>query len=380
MSAVLDQQELKRIHRMAMEAVDRADIARRAGDPVAEQQFLGLALELETQAANMLVFAVTVEPTRSVLYRSAASIAMRTRNYREAERLIAHGLSGEPPEEIAEELRDLYEQVTFERHLELRGITLQEGEFQLTLSGPGIGLGMAPSEHAYQRLATMQKMIYRTAERVSNLPFRQKGAPATEIKDLYETYISMPRAASFALTVRLGVKNDVFGQQNTVVREVIQNLRLVQTDHLDTLHAAIRDEAYYNNFVALATELAPDGKDVTQVGISTETENVALQRTRDVVRKTINAHHDAPVDNGTEAEVSEITGTLHLVDGRGKDDLVRLTDEQGGKWTVHVAPGLMDDVVAPNWRKQVRVTGTISTRRKDRQKNVIFMETMVPIE
>lgn len=380
MSAVLDQQELKRLHLEAMEAVDRADIARRAGDTTAELQYLSLALGMETQAAHMLMFTVDVEPTRSVLYRSAASIAMRCRQFREAERLIAYGLSGEPPEEIAEELRDLYEQVTFERHLELKGITLQQGEFQITLSGPGIGLGMAPSEHAYQRLATMQKMIYRTAERVANLPFRQKGAPAAEIKDLYETYVSMPRAASFALTIRLGTRNDVFGQQSTVVTEVIQNLRLVQTEHLEVLHETIKDEAYYNNFVALATELAPDGKDVTQVGISTEKEQVALQQPRELVRKSINAHHEAPVDEGKEAMVSEITGTLHLVDGRGTDDLVWLTDEQGRKWTVHVAPGLMDDVVAPNWRKQVQVTGTISNRRRDRNKNVIFMDTMVPIE
>jgi hypothetical protein len=34
---------------------------------------------------------------------------------REAERLIAVALSGDPPDEIAEELRDLLEQVYFDR-------------------------------------------------------------------------------------------------------------------------------------------------------------------------------------------------------------------------------------------------------------------------
>ena len=51
------------------------------------------------------------EPSRSVLHRSAASLAEQCGEFREAERLIAVALSGNPPEEIAEELRDLLQQV-----------------------------------------------------------------------------------------------------------------------------------------------------------------------------------------------------------------------------------------------------------------------------
>jgi hypothetical protein len=43
----------------------------------------------------------------------AASLALECGALREAERLIAVALSGNPPEEIAEELRDLLEQVYF---------------------------------------------------------------------------------------------------------------------------------------------------------------------------------------------------------------------------------------------------------------------------
>ena len=42
---------------------------------------------------------------------SAASLALECGDYREAERLIAVALSGEPPDEIAEELRDLLDEV-----------------------------------------------------------------------------------------------------------------------------------------------------------------------------------------------------------------------------------------------------------------------------
>ncbi|HEX5271222.1 MAG TPA: hypothetical protein VFW33_12065, partial [Gemmataceae bacterium] len=57
----------------------------------------------------------SLEPTRSVLHRSAASLALECGEYREAERLIATALAGSPPETIAEELRDLLHRVYFDR-------------------------------------------------------------------------------------------------------------------------------------------------------------------------------------------------------------------------------------------------------------------------
>ena len=87
------------------------------------------------------------EPTRSVLHRSAASLALECDEIREAERLIGRALSGNPPDEIAEELRDLLEDVYFLRHLSLRGIVLQPDEFQLSLEGDAIGFGIAPTNY-----------------------------------------------------------------------------------------------------------------------------------------------------------------------------------------------------------------------------------------
>ena len=48
------------------------------------------------------------EPTRSITFRSAASLAMQCGKYLEAEKLITQGLDGNPPADIAQELRDLY--------------------------------------------------------------------------------------------------------------------------------------------------------------------------------------------------------------------------------------------------------------------------------
>jgi hypothetical protein len=68
-------------------------------------------------ASRAQVAKFEAEPTRSVLYRSAASMAYVCKKYREAEKLIGIGLAGNPPHEIAEELRDLFNLVNANQHL-----------------------------------------------------------------------------------------------------------------------------------------------------------------------------------------------------------------------------------------------------------------------
>lgn len=76
------------------------------------------AFELEQEAALTFLYDLENEPTRSVVFRSAASLALLCGKWRAAEKLTATGLSGNPPAEIADELRDLFEKVNVKRKLE----------------------------------------------------------------------------------------------------------------------------------------------------------------------------------------------------------------------------------------------------------------------
>ncbi len=105
--------QVKDLHREAMRLVDEAESARRNGNVQLARERLGQAFDLERQAADLVAGDLSREPTRSVLHRSAASLAFQCGALREAEQLIATALSGDPPDEIAEELRDLLEQVYF---------------------------------------------------------------------------------------------------------------------------------------------------------------------------------------------------------------------------------------------------------------------------
>ncbi|HEX6902886.1 MAG TPA: hypothetical protein VF789_24435 [Thermoanaerobaculia bacterium] len=105
---MINRKRITALHEDAMELVERALMER---EPARARQWFLSAFEKERNAAEMLADAREEEPTRSVLYRSAATMALDCRNYREADRLIQEGLSGNPPSEIADELEHLRERV-----------------------------------------------------------------------------------------------------------------------------------------------------------------------------------------------------------------------------------------------------------------------------
>ncbi|MDA0213015.1 MAG: hypothetical protein OT478_22930 [Cyanobacteria bacterium FC1] len=103
---------IQMLHKQAMDLAEAAAVARLRGEIEQAAQLTRQAFEQETQAANLIASALDAEPTRSVLHRSAASLAIECGELRAAERLIATALSGSPPLEIAEELKDLFNQRT----------------------------------------------------------------------------------------------------------------------------------------------------------------------------------------------------------------------------------------------------------------------------
>lgn len=90
-------------HHRAMALADWA-LSKRATMPTYARSQFWLAMEHERRAAELVG---NSEPSRSVLYRSAASLAVDAEQYDEARRLVACGLAGKPPAEIAAELREV---------------------------------------------------------------------------------------------------------------------------------------------------------------------------------------------------------------------------------------------------------------------------------
>src|SRR5437867_827783 len=98
---------LNELHQQAMELAEEAFVARRREDLATARSLAYRAYLLEKQAAEQS----QTEPTRSVLHRSAATLALDCGEYREAERLVAAALAGSPPEPIANELREVLDTI-----------------------------------------------------------------------------------------------------------------------------------------------------------------------------------------------------------------------------------------------------------------------------
>jgi len=111
------------LHQKAMSMADEAFYAKQRHDLHDAQAKYLAAFEYEKAAAMLLVNEHGQEPTRSVLFRSAACLLLNLpfqtdEHFRQAERMVAYGLSGNPPEEIAEELRSAWRELMAYFHQE----------------------------------------------------------------------------------------------------------------------------------------------------------------------------------------------------------------------------------------------------------------------
>jgi hypothetical protein len=112
----------KIIHEKAMALSQEADMAKIWNDEPKSQMLYRQSLDLEREAANIYLERFDKEPVRSILYRSAASLAMLCHLYEEADLLIQQGQSSSTPPDMARELKELKTQIKqhkiqYERHL-----------------------------------------------------------------------------------------------------------------------------------------------------------------------------------------------------------------------------------------------------------------------
>jgi len=108
----MEMTQIEDLHRKAMALADLAVTARRRGDSTAAMSSFHQAFERERAAAELVAPDLSLEPTRSVLHRSAAGLALEAGEYSEASRLISAALDGNPPPKILEELKRLRRQLT----------------------------------------------------------------------------------------------------------------------------------------------------------------------------------------------------------------------------------------------------------------------------
>jgi hypothetical protein len=94
-----------------MDFFEQGLLAARVGNSGESRRLFNQAFENEAAAADSVAADHQLEPTRSILHRSAAAMALRVGDVQRAKRYVDAGLAGNAPEDIREELTVLREQV-----------------------------------------------------------------------------------------------------------------------------------------------------------------------------------------------------------------------------------------------------------------------------
>lgn len=344
------------MHIKAMDSSALGFMEQERGNTGQAERYFKQALAEELAAIDKL--ADFTEPTFSILHRSAATLALDCKESRLAEQLVAKALAREPHPEIAEELRDLFEQIQFQRHLALKGVELEDQELQMSLTGTDVGQGMISADELLDRIADFSRLVYRTAERKAGMEFRESGRAVKEVWNTYQPYVSAPRTGSFALTFRLGRPS---GQQSLtleaidLVDECLATLEMANESRLSEIQNRIPDPAYQRNLLALARKIAPDGRRIRQVGFtvirSGKEHQVSISEPASNMPKP-----SIPGDTTTIAESMELRGALLFADGtKSAKNTIKIIDETSKKHTLLVPEGMMNDIVRPLWNKEVDV-------------------------
>jgi len=109
--------KVRMLHDEAMQWAEKAMVARRQGEKTLIVDYSEKAFRLEAEAAALIPNEKASEPTRSILYCSAASLAFEAKCFKDAERLAIQGLAGFPSQRIESELKAIYEKVNYKSYV-----------------------------------------------------------------------------------------------------------------------------------------------------------------------------------------------------------------------------------------------------------------------
>jgi len=353
---------VKELHRQAMRLAEKAMIARNLGDYKIAKEIACEAFVLEAQAAEQIPAGKDTEPTRSILYRSAASLAYQGGKLYEAQRLIAQGLTGYPPSQVEHELKSLFDQVAFELNLLSQDILVEPDEFQLTMRGASVGWGFILYDEFIRRIQTVRSLIDRTSQRLMRRNYQRRGRISSAYR-VFSPVISTPKAGSFAISIKLTKHTEpqqlsLLFDASGLIEEIIHGIELVNKGEYDSLRNRINDEAYYRNFIAAVKVLAPDGENVRFVNFASAQMSASLTRLGRVI--------ELPLDNEAKNERAKesitVIGRMDYADSRSRN-MIGLTDGKGNHYDIHVSEG-MEDLVRSYFGESVTVHGVTHDRKK----------------
>ncbi|MCA9577724.1 MAG: tetratricopeptide repeat protein [Polyangiales bacterium] len=352
--------EANELHNRAMALVESALGARRRGDHAEARDVFAEAQRLELASAQK----AETQPSRSILFRSAAWLALEAEDASEAERLAACGLADiGVPNKVKVELRAVAEEARLRLHQPLPPPTAMSS-VTLHLEGPAVGYGTASAGDVDRRKGALQSIIVRTAERRARRPFRLHGGAPRDVVRQLQPRLSYAAGSMVVQVVLGGDQRELWDENAAVVEDVQRCLLAFSEGGTRALRAPIADDLYRENFAQLATQLAPDGKRVTSVDV--------LVATATGSQKPVRMRRHGSEDR--KAKSLPVGPALDVLEGelRGVDETtprntikILLSGANATAVSVQVGDAVMEDIVRPLYGRVVRVTvATVGKQHK----------------
>jgi hypothetical protein len=320
------------LHDQAMHIMNEAFSLKNADKhEEARQKFLQ-ACELESESAFLVEKLPENEPSRSMLFLGAASLAWYGEDFELAERLVGEGMSGYPSDNIKNDLRKLLDDIKFSVAAKKSSEILHEEEAEIRLYGVGVGYGRIKSQCLISRIDAIDKLISRTTQRKYGFQFESRPKKRKEFPD-YQIDIEWADAGSFGMKIRLTQKiNEQMSlfqdKPSKILRDVIDNIELLNSGDTESLKKNIQDEEYYIHFITQAKEIFPDGNMINHVGFITKNKSFPIKNSRKEIRDTILRIDDKSQNNNNEDRIKSIIGYLRVSDGiKGEFKIIQDDDK-----------------------------------------------------
>ncbi len=349
-----------RLHREASELANKARIAQFNGDESAFLQLTQQAFQRESESAKL----IREDPSHhmfAILHRSAATLAYRCGEHESAEELILEGMRQIRNEGMREDLYSLLDRVRLAVKYGQHVDQLENEELVMTLQGIEANRGLIDPSMLSKRILKFSTLVRNTIGKINSYTFRNRRKVDRE----YRVLATLPSFGSYriGMTVTHVGPNRFPGISyfDGVRLKVMENLKLLNGGDIVRLQKDLNDDRYLQNLVGLAKELAPDGENITAVGIESEIEgerkSILLDSTRDDLNEMV-----LPLDDELVADEYRITddrdtavGVLQFADAT--KNTVKLLTDDGKWWQIVVPEGLAEDVVKPYFGDRVQVEG-----------------------
>ncbi len=234
----------------------------------------------------------------------------------------------------------------------------------LTVSLKGMEVragGLVPMDLVLPKLQQIKNYSIRVAEMVSGISFRKRGGPGPELQSSVSTLIApaVPGSYSFDVYIESALQTSLPGfaatiDPNAVITSSFDILRTLGSGDIDRFRYDVRDTDYQNLFLRMVRNIAPTGKDISEIEVlhGYDYEPVLLRRS---VRSPIDSVLRSTYQQTAKDRRLERIGVLralHLDDGwivlvnQGKEQRCRIERDK-----------VLDDVVGPLVNKRVRAPG-----------------------